>query len=157
MALRMLIRFDSGGARKRGAAKHKYLIGWTERVVFPEWGIEGLEAKVDTGAASSALHVEDMKVFKSGRVQFRVVLDNAAPGDGVVVKAPVLKWGRVRSSNGEFTKRCFVPARVMIGPVLQDIELSLVSRDKMAFRMLLGREALEQEFVVDVSRRRILT
>lgn len=154
----MLIRFEGSGPKgKRTTSRHRYTLGWTERVSFPDWGIGLMEAKVDTGAATSALHVEDMRVFKSGRVEFRVVLDRSNPRDGVVVKAPILKWARVRSSNGEYTKRCFVPARVQIGPVLKEIELSLVSREKMLFRMLLGRKALENDFLVDVSRRHILS
>jgi hypothetical protein len=153
----MLNRADSGGAaRKRTPAKTKQTIGWAERIACPEWGIEALEAKVDTGAASSALHVEDLRFFKNGRCEFRIVVDLAQPDNSVVVRAPVLKRARVRSSNGEYTRRCFVLARVQIGPVLKEIELSLVSREKMLFRMLLGRKALEHDFVVDVSRRHIL-
>jgi hypothetical protein len=73
------------------------------------------------------------------------------------VKAPVVKHGRVRSSTGHWTVRYFVKTRIRIGPVEKEIEISLVSREKMMFRMLLGRKALERDFVVDVTKRHALS
>jgi hypothetical protein len=58
----------------------------------------------------------------------------------------------VRSSSGHFTERCFVKTRIRIGPVEKRIEISLVSREKMIYRMLIGREALDRDFLVDASR-----
>ena len=36
-------------------------IGWIERIDLPEWGITELSAKIDTGARSSALHVDSIE------------------------------------------------------------------------------------------------
>jgi len=46
------------------------LIGWNEYVELPEWGIRRLRAKVDTGARSSALHVEQIELLPRNRVRF---------------------------------------------------------------------------------------
>ena len=62
----------------------------------------------------------------------------------------------MRSSTGHYTVRCFVKTRIRLGPVEKEIELSLVSRERMLYRMLLGRRALARDFLVDVSRRRVL-
>ncbi len=154
----MQIRTDTGASgRKRIALRQKHTLGWLEQIALPDWGIEGIEAKVDTGALTSALHVEDLTLLKNGKVRFRVVLDCDRPGGGVLVRAPVLKWARVRSSNGDYTRRCFVRTRVELGPVSKEIDLSLVSREKMLYRMLLGRKALKHDFIVDVSRRHLLS
>ena len=48
-------------------------------------------------------------------------------------------------------------ARVRIGPIEKDIELSLVDRGKMIFRMLIGGSALAHDFLVDTGRRYLLT
>ena len=53
-------------------------IGWNEFVDIPEWGIKGLRAKVDTGARSSALHVENIERLSRDRVRFDVVLHRPA-------------------------------------------------------------------------------
>jgi hypothetical protein len=134
----------------------KVIVGWSEYVDFPQWDIAGLHAKVDTGARTSALHVEDLIVHNDGTVCFHVIMSRRYSHKRVRVCAPVLKWARVRSSTGHYTMRCFIKTRVRIGPVEKDIELSLVSRERMVYRMLLGRKALEKDFLVDVSRRRAL-
>ena len=60
----------SGEVRRDG----KSVVGRSEYVAFPEWGIAGLHAKIDTGARTSALHVEDLEVLPDGRVRFHVML-----------------------------------------------------------------------------------
>ncbi len=132
-------------------------IGWAEYIDFPEWGIDGVKAKVDTGARSSALHVENLEQIDALHVAFDVIYSRRAPFKTKRVKAEVLKWAKVRSSTGHYQKRCFVKARIQIGEASHEIEISLVSREKMLFRMLLGRKALEHAFLVDVSRRNLLS
>ena len=134
----------------------KTVIGWSEYVAFPDWGIDRLPAKVDTGARTSALHVENLQLLDSRHVRFEVVLSRKHSHRRVQVCAEVLKWARVRSSTGHYHTRCFVRTRIRIGPVEKVIELSLASRERMLYRMLLGRKALEKDFLVDVSKRRTL-
>lgn len=112
---------------------------------------------MDTGARTSALHVEDLRVLPGGRrVRFDVVLSRRREDDRIEVIAPIAKWARVRSSTGEYVQRCFVRTTMRLGPVTREIEISLVSRERMLYRMLIGRTALERHFVVDVSRRKAL-
>lgn len=131
----------------------KWILGWTEYLDFPEWGIRRLKAKTDTGARSSALHVENLEVLPDRRLRFDVVVRGGSKPRLQTVEAPMVRRSRVRSSNGHYTYRYFVRPLVRIGPVEKHIELSLVSREKMLFRMLLGRKALEGDFLVDVSLR----
>lgn len=134
-----------------------HLIGWNEYVDLPDWEISGLRAKVDTGARSSALHVENIELLPRNRVRFDVILSRRKRHRRVHVKTRVSRRGRVRSSTGHYETRIFVNARVRIGPVERDVELSLVDRERMIFRMLLGRTALAGAFLVDVGRDRLLT
>jgi len=57
-----------------GGRPDPLVIGWTEYVELPDWGVKRLRAKVDTGARSSALHVENIEELPRGRVRFDIVL-----------------------------------------------------------------------------------
>ena len=131
------------------------IIGWSEPVDFVDWGIRRLTAKVDTGARTSALHVENVEYLSESQVRFDVVLSRRNLARRKTVTARVSRWGRVRNSGGHYTERCFVKTSVRIGPVEKKIEISLISRETMIYRMLIGREALERDFLVDVSHRSV--
>ncbi|MEZ7979578.1 MAG: RimK/LysX family protein [Myxococcota bacterium] len=136
--------------------RNKIVVGWNEYVEFPEWGIRRLGAKVDTGAQTSALHVEDIEEIGRGRIRFDVVVHLTKRDRHFSVKAKIVRRSRVKSSNGEYDLRYFVETQLRLGDVEKTIEISLVDRGKMAHRMLLGRSALHGDFVVDVSRRHLL-
>ncbi len=138
---------------RRKAAREPVLIGWNEYVDLPDWGIRGLRAKVDTGARSSALHVENIEELPRDRVRFDVVLHRLKRDRRVHVVARVIRRSRVRSSTGHYTHRIFVRTRLRLGEVEREVELSLVDREKMIFRMLLGRSALAGAFWIDVAHR----
>ena len=133
----------------------RIVIGWNEYVDLPDWDIRGLRAKVDTGARSSALHVENVEELSRDRVRFDVVLHREKSDRRVHVTTKIVRRGRVRSSTGHWEKRLFVTGRVRIGPLEREVELSLVDREKMIFRMLLGRKALAG-ILVDPSHAKLL-
>lgn len=55
----------------------------------------------------------------------------------------------VKSSSGISEERLVVRTTVSMGEHKFDIELTLANRDTMEFRMLLGREALMERFIVN--------
>lgn len=136
--------------------KEPVVIGWTEFVDLPDWSIRKLRAKVDTGARTSALHVENIEELPRDYVRFDVVLHRNKRNRRIQVKTKIVRRSRVRSSTGHQTARLFVATTLSLGSVTKRIEVSLVDRQKMIHRMLLGREALKGGFVVDVSRRLVL-
>jgi hypothetical protein len=129
------------------------IIGVAEYVDFPDWGVKSLRARVDTGARTSALHVENVRLLAGSRVRFDVRLRRDDPSARVTVETKVSRRAPVRSSTGQTEARLFVKAHVRLGGREQQIEVGLVDRRHMLYRMLLGRSALERKFLVDVSRR----
>jgi hypothetical protein len=132
------------------------IAGWNELVALPDWKIRALHAKLDTGARTSALHVEDLEELPGGRVSFYVRLHRRLRDRRVHVIQRVARRARVRSSNGHYTHRIFVATTLRLGPIERRIELSLVDREEMLFRMLIGRTALAGAVLVDAARRRLL-
>lgn len=133
--------------------QEKTVIGWREYIALPDWGIERIHAKADTGARTSAIDVTHVEEVDGDRVRFDAVIDRATPPHVVTLEADVVRRTRVKSSFGAAHDRLVVRTTVKLGPVEKQVDLSLVSRKNMLVRVLLGRHALEPEFIVDPARR----
>lgn len=115
-------------------------------------GISGIKAKIDTGARSSALHAFDIKVFTRDThemVRFKVHPYQRNTKETVIAEAELLEHRTVRSSTGHHQVRPVIETIVELGGQQWTIELTLTNRDVMGFRMLLGRQAVRQRFLVD--------
>ena len=131
-------------------------VGWREWVTLPGFGVLWIKAKVDTGARSSSLHAFDIEHITRDDepwVRFSVHPWQRSDADAVVVECPIQDERIVRSSSGP--RRGAHRRARRRGPRRAapfQAEVSLSNRDQMGFRMLIGREALRQGFVVDPGR-----
>lgn len=130
-------------------ATDKPTLGPTTEVLLLPWGIR-LQARVDTGAATTSLDARDVRV--SGRsgartVRFKLVGDSGA----TVVEMPVADVHRVRTPAADGLKRRpTVDLEMCVAGRRFIAEVTLNDRSHMDYRMLLGRNALSGRFVVDV-------
>lgn len=131
------------------------VIGWKETVDLPDWGIESIVAKSDTGARRSALDVRQVVELPGKQIRFDIVLDRKDRSRTKTVVAPIDHQTHVRSSNGEQHERYFVRTTVVLHGRAKEVEFSLVSRESMMCRILLGRKALEGDFLVDSSQKHV--
>ena len=135
------------------------IAGWREWVSLPGLGVGWIKAKCDTGARTSAIHAFDLEVFEKngeagpeGWVRYSVHPWQDSDDDAVACESRVVAQREVRSSSGHVEERYVVCLDVsMVGHVIT-AEVSLSRRDEMGFRMLIGREALRQGFLVDPGR-----
>ncbi|MGB7085395.1 MAG: RimK/LysX family protein [Phormidesmis sp.] len=128
------------------------VIGWRERVALPDLEITSVKAKIDTGARSSALHAFDIETFKQQGVdfvRFKVHPSQRSRNKIVIAEAKLLEMRTVRNSGGQAESRPVIETTVSAGGQQWPIELTLTNRDVMGFRMLLGRQAVRQRFLVD--------
>jgi hypothetical protein len=128
------------------------VLGWREWVALPDLGVARIKAKVDTGARSSAIHAFDVEYFEQdGKQLVRFVLHPRQQNTKVTInaQAEVLEYRSVRSSTGHVTERPVIVTEVSLFGKQWPVELTLVNRDDMGFRMLLGRQALRRRFTVD--------
>lgn len=127
------------------------LLGWREWLSLPALGIVAVRAKVDTGARSSALHVQDQEVFaRDGREFVRFVLDTGVHGQAPQpAEAAVIDRRQVTDSGGHTTERIFIQTRLRLAGLEWEAEVNLTHRRNMLFPMLLGRTALAGRFLVD--------
>lgn len=126
------------------------VVGWREWVRLPSVGVDWVKAKVDTGARTSSLHAFDLQVLDEGaRVRFAIHPWQKGALDERVVELPVHDVRSVRSSSGHAETRYVVLLPLVLAGREVDAEVTLTDRDEMGFRMLVGREALVNGFVVD--------
>ena len=127
-------------------------LGWREWVRIPDLGIRRIKAKLDTGAKSSCIHAFDVEILNSddgARVRFKIAPRQRNEEMLVQVEVPLLEYRQVRSSTGHKTNRPVIRTPIRLAGQRFEIELTLVDRSEMGFRMLLGRDALRERFVVD--------
>lgn len=131
------------------------MVGWREWVTLPELGIDRIKAKIDTGARSSSLHAYDMKRFRRrgvSMIRFKVHPIQREFRTVVEAEAELVDLRKVRSSSGVQTLRPVIATPLRLGDRAWEIEITLVRRDAMGFRMLLGRQALRGHLLVDPAR-----
>lgn len=134
----------------------KMMIGWQEWCALPELKLPKIKAKIDTGAKTSALHAFNIKV-KTEQGQKFVYFDiHPHQGDSkgsIACKAPVIDQRYVMSSNGHRERRYVIQTQIRLGTESWPIELTLSRRDPLKFRMLLGREAMQQHVIIDPAKK----
>ena len=131
-------------------------IGRRDKIDLPELELWDLDAKVDTGAYTSSLHVKGIKeVEKEGETWIRFKLKH--PSHPAYRKQqfelPIYAHKRIRNSFGQTEKRYIVRTPAVIFGRAYITEFSLTDRSKMECPVLLGRKLLYRKFLVDVGQK----
>jgi hypothetical protein len=134
--------------------KEKRLIGRREFIGLPDFGIPAIEAKVDSGAYTSALHcsvIQEETV--NGAPLLRVsVLDETHPEYSTQFHSfERFERKLIKSSNGESEERYVVTCFVRMYGRRYKTRFSLTNRENLRYPVLLGRRFLKGRFVVDVA------
>lgn len=130
--------------------KNKQVIGRKEIISILDLELFDLDAKVDTGADSNALHCDDIKI-EEDFVSFTLLDEVHEAYHGKRMKFPIYKIKKVKSSNGEIQLRPSIKINVKFMGKNYKSVVSLTNRADMKFPMLLGRRFLKDRFIVDVS------
>jgi hypothetical protein len=127
-------------------AKKLMELGWKEYAALPELGVDRIHMKIDTGAKTSAIHTMKNTLFTRDKKQWvRFILAPYQDDDDTTIECecPVRDQRTVTSSNGHRSERIVIETVMELGSVKRRIEITLVCRKKMKFRMLLGRQAMK--------------
>lgn len=131
---------------------NKAIIGWREFVALPQLKIDRIKAKIDTGARSSAIHAFNIQErSQNGKkiIRFQIHPFQRDSHTTITTEAELLEYRKIRNSGGATQLRPVIKTNIQVGKYIWGIELSLTNRDVMGFRMLLGRQAIRNKFLVD--------
>lgn len=129
----------------------KRIVGKKELISIIDLDLFNLDAKVDTGADSNALHCDDIYVDDDNFVHFTLLDEVHKAYHGRKMKMPLHKVKKVKSSNGELQIRPSIKVSVDFFGYRYKTIISLTNRADMKYPMLIGRRFLSGKFLVDVS------
>ena len=133
----------------------KMIVGSIEVCDLPGLGISQLAIRVDTGAKTSSLHVDNLEMFsRAGKpwVRFLIHPDVHNVDTTLACECAVHDIRRIKSSNGESEQRYVIETPITMGSESWPIEITLTDRSDMSYLMLLGREGMGKRILVDPSK-----
>lgn len=136
--------------------KDKIIVGAIETCALPELGINEINVRVDTGAKTSSLHVDNIVKFTKGKkpwVQFDIHPNVHNVEQTTRCEAPLFDIRRIKSSNGDIEERYIIRTIFQLDVHEWAIDISLTNRADMSFMMLLGREGMGHRVLVDPAAR----
>ncbi|WP_375585452.1 ATP-dependent zinc protease [Cyclobacterium xiamenense] len=134
---------------------NKAIIGRKELVGLPDWSIDAIVAKVDTGAYNCAIHADAVieQTEQGQSILEFVLLPVSEPAfSGKKIRTTSYQVKNVRNSFGQMEKRFLVHTRLVLGAQSIPVAFTLSNRSKMKHAVLLGRKMLKNRFLVDVAK-----
>jgi hypothetical protein len=132
-------------------ADQQKIIQTFETVDFPDYGLEGVVAKIDTGAYTGALHCTKISLEPSKQGDILTFSPFDHPETTISTQDYVI--AEVKSSNGDVQDRFFIRTHMVVQGEQYEIQLSLADRSEMRWPVLIGRKFLRKnKFLVDVNR-----
>jgi hypothetical protein len=145
-----------GAMALNSTLNRKAVLGATADVVELQSGLT-LKARVDTGASISSLHCKQIEITdpaeepeeNSGK-KVRFLLEGP-DGKSHWLESTILGFAGVRNASGT-SGRYRVRLRLSCRGIEKGTLVSLNDRSEMQYPLLLGRDFLSDDFIVDVSR-----
>lgn len=142
----------------------KTIIGHSETVFFGPEKSMVFDAKVDSGAETSSIHAVNVTAFS------RKIDENGEPKELLFVRFEtqddagrtrqlermVSRIDQVRSASGTST-RYFFREMVWIDNTSYEIEINLADRSALSKKMLIGKNLLNQGYLIDTNQAYVIT
>ncbi|WP_421784019.1 ATP-dependent zinc protease [Kiloniella litopenaei] len=129
-------------------------IGWREYVGLPEFHVDHVKAKIDSGARTSALHAEEITPFDQNGISFvSFLIPFIGCEKGMRCSAKIVDRRPIKNTGGVAEERYIVKTKLTLGEMCWPVEVSLTSRQSMRFPVIIGRTAIrEKGFLLNAGR-----
>lgn len=135
------------------------ILGALEVCDLPELQISDLHVRVDTGAKTSSLHVDNIEAKRIKGIKwvsFDIHSDIHNVSHVVRRSSKVKEVRLIKSSNAAKEKRYVIETLITMGGRTWPIEVTLTDRSNMSYLMLLGRQAMMDRVLVDPAKEYLL-
>lgn len=126
------------------------LIGRLENILVSTEKLK-LKARIDTGAGLSSLHANNLTEFERDGESWVKFSLTPKGQETHILERPVERYISIKQHTGEPQRRPVVFMRVTLGPIDEQIEMSLTDRSDYLYQALIGRNFLRDRAIVDVS------
>lgn len=133
------------------------IIGEVEPVTLMKSGLT-LPARIDTGATTSSLDATEIKRFeRDGKKWVRFTVTDRRSGEKKEMACRLSRTVKIKRHGEESLERPVVKVKTLMGGVELVREFSLTDRGEFTYQILIGRNYLQGEFVVDVNVKNVTT
>jgi hypothetical protein len=148
---------------EESAANEKRIIGGTANLTEVSTGLT-FPARIDTGAETCSLHVEKLEISDKTRKRVQNIgksvrfLLKGADGKTKWTEAIIASAVRVKSSalkSGEYDHRYKVRLTLQWKDIRKEVLVTLNDRTSMEYPLLVGRNFLHGDFLVDVDKKEV--
>jgi hypothetical protein len=133
-----------------GTVWAKQVVGWVENVKVYPGGVM-IKAKIDSGAKTSSLDCECITPFKRDGKDWLSFAVKNHKGEIVRLEKPVTRVAHIKRHFGKEQVRYVVKLGICLGSVYREAEVTLVDRTGFNYSLLVGRNFLKGEFLIDPS------
>ena len=127
-------------------------IGWIDKIDIPDFDLQNVPAKIDTGANRSAIHCSDIRVQTvdgTEKLCFKIPIESNQ--ENPTFYSEMFFKKKIKSSSGHVEERYIVKVSIIAFGKKYKTTFSLTDRTDMKYPILLGRKLLKNRFIVDVS------
>ena len=134
------------------ADTQKIVVGATEQVFIGEKNLR-LKARIDTGAKTSSVHAENIVINRSNNPEGQSISFDLVNKQGQRERIGTTVDSQVTVKTSEGTEQRYkVWLRVKWRNSSKNILVTLNDRTQMTYALLLGRNWLQGDFIVDVDK-----
>lgn len=132
------------------AAGAREVVGWLEWAVLAPEGIS-LAAKLDTGADTTSIGATEIRrsTAEGGEVvAFRLQSD---AGSGPWLQRPLVRLAAIKRHGLPPEQRPVVRLRLCVAGITKEVEVTLADREAFDYGLLVGRNFLASDLLVDAA------
>jgi hypothetical protein len=134
---------------------NKKIIGRKDIADFPDFGLQSIQVKIDSGAYSCSIDCRNVHLIeKAGKKLLEVVFLNSDRDEFTeeVFYFEDFKSKKVKSSTGHSQIRYFIKGRIILFEKEYNTYFSLSKRSGMKTPVLIGRKLLNNNFMIDTKK-----